>query len=50
MFGDRTKGSLLHDSKIVQANSRRPRKGGVSWKYNRQTEWVTPFDYLIQIE
>ena len=28
---DRTNGSLLHNRKIVQANSRRPRKGGVSW-------------------
>ena len=28
-FGDRTKGSLQHDGKIVQANSRRPPKGGV---------------------
>ncbi len=26
MFGDRTKGSLLHDGKIVQTNSQRPQK------------------------
>lgn len=29
MFGDRTKGSLLHDLEIVQANSQGPQKGGV---------------------